>query len=73
MFKGKCSHGGNDDVSSWGQGGINKDNTSSSHGYLHEIAASVATDATIDLLNYIRKKIGDSEFLRYNRKSLTIE
>ncbi|KAM9477191.1 von Willebrand factor A domain-containing protein 7-like [Clarias gariepinus] len=62
--KGKCSHGGNDDVSSWGQGGINKDNTSSSHGYLHEIAASVATDATIDLLNYIRKKIGDSEFLR---------
>ncbi|XP_053478034.1 von Willebrand factor A domain-containing protein 7-like [Ictalurus furcatus] len=62
--KGKCSHGGLFDVSSWGQGGINKDARDSDHGYLHEIAASVATAATKELLQDIRATVGDSEFLR---------
>ncbi|XP_026795878.3 von Willebrand factor A domain-containing protein 7-like [Pangasianodon hypophthalmus] len=62
--KGKCSHGGNADLSSQGQGGINKDTTTSSHGYLHEVAASVATAATRELLQDIRAAVGDSEFLR---------
>ncbi|KAF5897615.1 von Willebrand factor A domain-containing protein 7-like, partial [Clarias magur] len=61
---GKCSHGGKFDQSSWGQGGINKDELTSSHGYLHEAAASVATAATKELLQDIRATVGDSEFLR---------
>ncbi|KAB5581390.1 hypothetical protein PHYPO_G00175100 [Pangasianodon hypophthalmus] len=62
--KGKCSHGGEADLSSWGQGGINKDDSDSSHGYLHEAAALVATNATRQLLDYIKEAVGDSEFLR---------
>ncbi|XP_053478045.1 von Willebrand factor A domain-containing protein 7-like [Ictalurus furcatus] len=62
--KGKCSHGGIIDPSSWWQGGINKDASDSSHGHLHEVAASVATAATRELLQDIRAAVGDSEFLR---------
>ncbi|GAA6098468.1 von Willebrand factor A domain-containing protein 7-like [Tachysurus ichikawai] len=62
--RGKCSHGGFFDRSSWFQGGINKDSESSSHGYLHYEAASVATAATRELLQDIRATIGDSDFLR---------
>ncbi|KAK3573153.1 hypothetical protein QTP86_014102, partial [Hemibagrus guttatus] len=62
--QGKCSHGGLGDLTALGQGGINKDATSSSHGYLHEAAASVATAATRELLQDIRAAVGDSEFLR---------
>ncbi|XP_027023495.2 von Willebrand factor A domain-containing protein 7-like [Tachysurus fulvidraco] len=62
--KGKCSHGGLFDPSSWFEGGISKDTDSSSHGYLHDVAASVATAATRELLEDIRAAIGDSEFLR---------
>ncbi|KAM9476982.1 von Willebrand factor A domain-containing protein 7-like [Clarias gariepinus] len=62
--KGKCSHGGTFDLTTWGQGGINKDESTSSHGYLHEAAASVATAATKELLQDIRATVGDSEFLR---------
>ncbi|XP_060782511.1 von Willebrand factor A domain-containing protein 7-like [Neoarius graeffei] len=62
--KGKCSHGGFFDLSSWGHGGINKDDLSSSHGYLHGIAASVATAASKELLQDIRATVGDSTFLR---------
>ncbi|XP_053478035.1 von Willebrand factor A domain-containing protein 7-like isoform X1 [Ictalurus furcatus] len=65
--KGKCSHGGSFDPSSLGQGGINKDTTTSSHGYLHEVAASVATAATRELLQDIRAAVGDAEFLRMLR------
>lgn len=64
MSKGKCSHGGDADISSWGQGGINKDTPSSSHGDLHNAAALAATNATSELLDLIRAAIGDSEFLR---------
>ncbi|KAF5897617.1 von Willebrand factor A domain-containing protein 7-like, partial [Clarias magur] len=62
--KGKCSHGGIFDLSSWFQGGINKDTMHSNHGYLHEVAASVAAAATRELLEDIRAAIGDAEFLR---------
>ncbi|XP_047667867.1 von Willebrand factor A domain-containing protein 7-like [Tachysurus fulvidraco] len=62
--KGKCSHGGRFDPSSWFQGGINKDTDDSDHGYLHYEAASVATAATRELLQDIRAATGDSEFLR---------
>lgn len=70
---GKCSHGGETDLSSWGQGGINKDTPTSSHGHLHEEAALVATNATIELLDDIRAALGDSDFLRYQRKNFTKE
>ncbi|KAK3572594.1 hypothetical protein QTP86_000406 [Hemibagrus guttatus] len=62
--KGKCSHGGIFDLSSWFEGGISKDTDSSHHGYLHDMAASVATSATRELLEDIRAAIGDFEFLR---------
>ncbi|XP_060729093.1 von Willebrand factor A domain-containing protein 7-like [Tachysurus vachellii] len=62
--QGKCSHGGAGDLTTQGQGGINKDSTTSSHGPLHEAAASVATAATRELLQDIRAAVGDSEFLR---------
>lgn len=68
MSKGKCSHGDDADLSIWGQGGINKDTPSASHGDLHEVAALVATNATSELLDVIRAEIGDSQFLRYQRK-----
>ncbi|KAF4090725.1 hypothetical protein AMELA_G00055180 [Ameiurus melas] len=62
--EGKCSHGGEADLSSWGEGGINKDAPTSSHGHLHEEAALVATTATRELLDDIRSALGDSDFLR---------
>ncbi|KAM9476981.1 von Willebrand factor A domain-containing protein 7-like [Clarias gariepinus] len=62
--KGKCSHGGTSDLTTWGQGGINKDELTSSHGHLHEAAASVATAASKELLQDIRATVGDSKFLR---------
>ncbi|XP_049336028.1 von Willebrand factor A domain-containing protein 7-like [Astyanax mexicanus] len=63
---GKCSHGGLVDSTSSQEpkGGINKDNSKSPHGYLHLVAADVATAATRDLLEDIRKSTNDTEFLR---------
>ena len=72
MSLGKCSHGGAGDLTALGQGGINKDSTTASHGSLHEAAASVATAATRELLQDIRAAVGDSEFLRYQRKSFNV-
>ncbi|XP_062852457.1 von Willebrand factor A domain-containing protein 7-like [Trichomycterus rosablanca] len=65
--KGKCSHGGFLDITSIAKptGGINKDSRSSSHGYLHNTAADIATAATKQLLLDIRASAAnDSEFLR---------
>ncbi|XP_076842848.1 von Willebrand factor A domain-containing protein 7-like isoform X1 [Brachyhypopomus gauderio] len=64
--KGKCSHGGTADKTSFVEpkGGINKDSTSSPHGSLHFVAADVAIAATKDLLQDIRETSGDKEFLR---------
>uniref|UniRef100_A0A8C9RCE8 von Willebrand factor A domain-containing protein 7-like n=1 Tax=Scleropages formosus TaxID=113540 RepID=A0A8C9RCE8_SCLFO len=65
--EGKCSHGGSFDRTSskTPMGGINKDDLSSSHGHLHQDAALVATNATVELLDDIRLAVGDVNFLRF--------
>uniref|UniRef100_A0A665V215 von Willebrand factor A domain containing 10, tandem duplicate 1 n=2 Tax=Echeneis naucrates TaxID=173247 RepID=A0A665V215_ECHNA len=63
---GKCSHGGFFDRTSRRDpvGGINKDDVGSSHGPLHQEAADLAVDATMELLEDIRVAVGDKNFLR---------
>ncbi|KAF7650011.1 hypothetical protein LDENG_00132850 [Lucifuga dentata] len=63
---GKCSHGGFFDRTSQQDpvGGINKDYIGSSHGSFHQIAADLAVNATMELLEDIRVSIGDKNFLR---------
>ncbi|XP_031415803.1 von Willebrand factor A domain-containing protein 7 [Clupea harengus] len=63
---GKCSHGGSFDKTSYQDpvGGINKDDTTASHGHLHLRAAQVAINATMELLEDIRLATGDKDFLR---------
>ncbi|XP_077427685.1 von Willebrand factor A domain-containing protein 7-like [Vanacampus margaritifer] len=64
--KGKCSHGGFLDRTSKREpvGGINKDDNESSHGSLHNQAANLAVIATMELLEDIRRAVGDKDFLR---------
>lgn len=64
--RGKCSHGGTFDRSSYGdpRGGINKDSIAASHGSLHFRAAALAVDATAQLLEDVRLSVGDKNFLR---------
>ncbi|KAK7161547.1 hypothetical protein R3I94_004278 [Phoxinus phoxinus] len=63
---GKCSHGGLLDSTSYRDptGGINKDGISSSHGFLHQRAAEMAINATIELLEDIRVATGNVAFFR---------
>ncbi|XP_074521568.1 von Willebrand factor A domain-containing protein 7 [Halichoeres trimaculatus] len=63
---GKCSHGGTFDRTSRRDpvGGISKDDLGSSHGFLHQEAAGLAVDATMELLEDIRVAVGDKNFLR---------
>ncbi|XP_051982732.1 von Willebrand factor A domain-containing protein 7-like [Xyrauchen texanus] len=63
---GKCSHGGLFDRTSSSEpsGGINKDEISSSHGFLHHRAADLAFFATMDLLEDIRRATGNQAYLR---------
>ncbi|XP_059408532.1 von Willebrand factor A domain-containing protein 7-like isoform X2 [Carassius carassius] len=63
---GKCSHGGFFDRTSSTEptGGINKDDISSDHGFLHFRAAEMAINATMELLEDIRLATGDQAFLR---------
>ncbi|RXN16716.1 von Willebrand factor A domain-containing 7-like protein [Labeo rohita] len=63
---GKCSHGGSIDRTSSSEptGGINKDDISSSHGFLHLRAADMAIKATVEVLQDIRLATGDTAFLR---------
>uniref|UniRef100_H2ZVT2 Uncharacterized protein n=1 Tax=Latimeria chalumnae TaxID=7897 RepID=H2ZVT2_LATCH len=65
--KGKCSHGGFFDRTSYTapKGGINKDSTSSPHSHLHQTAVTVAINATIEALEDIRDAVGDQLFLKY--------
>lgn len=65
-FKGKCSHGGTFDRTSRKDpvGGISKDDTGSSHGFLHQNAVTLALNATVELLEDIRLSVGDKNFLR---------
>ncbi|CAF0762621.1 unnamed protein product [Didymodactylos carnosus] len=77
--KGKCSHGGsfdsttNDDA----KGGINKDKLDSVHGYLHYKAASMAYQATVDILKKFWNDTKDEDFglflgLKKNLNSLMV-
>ncbi|XP_049597943.1 von Willebrand factor A domain-containing protein 7 [Syngnathus scovelli] len=63
---GKCSHGGALDVTSRIEptGGINKDTTNSEHGFLHSEAARLATSATSEILEDVRRAAGDEPFLQ---------
>uniref|UniRef100_A0A8C0XVS8 von Willebrand factor A domain containing 10, tandem duplicate 1 n=1 Tax=Cyprinus carpio carpio TaxID=630221 RepID=A0A8C0XVS8_CYPCA len=63
---GKCSHGSIFDRTSSTEptGGINKDDISSDHGFLHNRAAEMAINATMELLEDIRLATGDQAFLR---------
>lgn len=71
-LKGKCSHGGIFDRTSRKDpvGGINKDDTESSDGSLHQNAATLAVDATLELLEDIRLSVGNKNFLRCRQWTL---
>ncbi|XP_051993059.1 von Willebrand factor A domain-containing protein 7-like [Xyrauchen texanus] len=63
---GKCSHGGIFDLTSRREptGGINKDTISSQHGFLHNRAANLAINATMEVLEDIRLATNNTAFLR---------
>ncbi|KAL1282098.1 hypothetical protein QQF64_000901 [Cirrhinus molitorella] len=63
---GKCSHGGFFDRTSSREptGGINKDDINADHGFLHQHAAEMAINATVEVLQDIRLNIGDQAFLQ---------
>lgn len=76
FLTGKCSHGGPGDFTTGlkkSLDGINKDASDSSHGSLHNKAADVAIDASVQLLEMIGKNIEEPNFFRYTRglKSLS--
>ncbi|XP_029009131.1 von Willebrand factor A domain-containing protein 7 [Betta splendens] len=64
--KGKCSHGGDSDLtsSSVPRGGINKDRRNQDNMVLHDTAVKAATEASLQLLQDIRLAAGDNDFLR---------
>ncbi|XP_016345063.1 von Willebrand factor A domain-containing protein 7-like [Sinocyclocheilus anshuiensis] len=65
--KGKCSHGGPGDITAGltkSLDGINKDASDSSHGSLHNKAADVAIDASVQLLEKIWKNNNEANFFR---------
>ncbi|CAB1327012.1 unnamed protein product [Coregonus sp. 'balchen'] len=64
--KGKCSHGGAADLTSSEvpRGGISKDERRSDNMALHTAAITVATTATLQLLDEIRGAAGDNDYLR---------
>ncbi|XP_028311428.1 von Willebrand factor A domain-containing protein 7 [Gouania willdenowi] len=64
--KGKCSHGGAGDLTSSTvpRGGISKDERRSHNAVLHNTAANLATQASLQLLENIRLAAGDVNFLR---------
>ncbi|XP_031675174.1 von Willebrand factor A domain-containing protein 7-like isoform X1 [Oncorhynchus kisutch] len=65
--KGKCSHGGAADLTSSEvpRGGISKDERRSDNVALHTAAVTVATTATLRLLDDIRGAAGDNDYLRF--------
>ncbi|XP_016121439.1 von Willebrand factor A domain-containing protein 7-like, partial [Sinocyclocheilus grahami] len=64
--QGKCSHGGETDLSSSQnpQGGISKDESHSHNANLHKNAVNLAAEATMELLEDIRGAIGNYNYLR---------
>ncbi|XP_067311984.1 von Willebrand factor A domain-containing protein 7 [Pseudorasbora parva] len=61
--KGKCSHGG----FPYSPDGINKDYSASSHGSLHNIAADVAINASVQLLEKILGSLTEDPALNFLR------
>jgi len=70
--KGKCSHGGETDLSSTQnpRGGISKDERLSHNAVLHNNAVNLASEATLELLEDIRGAVGNKDYLRYGDKFL---
>lgn len=64
--QGKCSHGGETDLSSSKnpRGGISKDESHSYNANLHNNAVNLAAEATMELLEDIRGAIGNNNYLR---------
>ncbi|KAI4881233.1 hypothetical protein NFI96_033481 [Prochilodus magdalenae] len=64
--KGKCSHGGDTDLSSAQnpRGGISKDERRTHNQGYHDTAVKLATEATLELLENIRGAAGNKEYLR---------
>lgn len=64
---GKCSHGGDGDLSAstMPRGGISKDERGPDNVDFHDLAVNAARSASLQLLEDIRLAAGDSEFLRY--------
>uniref|UniRef100_A0A8C1YQ18 von Willebrand factor A domain containing 11 n=1 Tax=Cyprinus carpio TaxID=7962 RepID=A0A8C1YQ18_CYPCA len=64
--QGKCSHGGETDLSSSHnpRGGISKDESHSYNANLHKHAVNLASEATMELLEDIRGAIGNNNYLR---------
>ncbi|KAL7889695.1 hypothetical protein AOLI_G00019530 [Acnodon oligacanthus] len=63
---GKCSHGGAADLSSTQnpRGGISKDERRAHNVDLHDTAVSLATEASLELLEDIRGAAGNKDYLR---------
>ncbi|XP_072533297.1 von Willebrand factor A domain-containing protein 7-like [Salminus brasiliensis] len=64
--KGKCSHGGDADLSSTQnpRGGINKDERRAHNADLHNTAVAIATEASLHLLEDIQGAAGNKDYLR---------
>ncbi|TRY84713.1 hypothetical protein DNTS_001220 [Danionella cerebrum] len=64
--QGKCSHGGETDLSSSQnpRGGISKDESHSYNSNMHNNAVNLASEATLELLEDIRGAIGNKDYLR---------
>ncbi|KAK5866386.1 hypothetical protein PBY51_020582 [Eleginops maclovinus] len=64
--QGKCSHGGESDLTSTihPRGGINKDERRKDNVALHNAAVTVATAASLELLEDIRLVAGNDDYLR---------
>ncbi|KAF7216529.1 von Willebrand factor A domain-containing protein 7 [Nothobranchius furzeri] len=64
--EGKCSHGGAADLTSTTvpRGGIHKDERNPHNAAFHDAAVSLATEASLQLLEDIRLATGDRDFLR---------
>lgn len=65
-LQGKCSHGGESDLTSaqMPRGGISKDERQAHNADFHDAAVTIATQATIELLEDIRGATGNMDFLR---------
>lgn len=63
---GKCSHGGAADLTSAAipRGGISKDERRADNVAFHNAAVTLATAASLQLLEDIRSAAGDKDFLR---------